>query len=240
VSQRVSPTLKIRAQIDAVFDGSRESVEILEEVARLGAQLIIQTAVEAEVTEFLGRARYQRMAACEDANAGSRNGYCPTTVKTTAGPVTVARPKLRGTTELFASRPSLRPAPHRRVRPTLARLLPGRGALPAHRPRLAHRLPPLPPRALDPHPALQLHRAHLRRNPPPGQGHRPAARRDQLHVARVGRARPRLPRLARVHHDPGRTAAATRPTPPTPPTTHTAAPTGPTRHRATRNVDAIA
>jgi putative transposase len=104
VSQRVSPTLKIRAQIDALFDGSRELVEIIEEVARLGAQLIIQTAVEAEVTEFLGRARYQRVAAGEVANAGSRNGYCPTTVKTTAGPVTVARPKLRGTTELFTSR----------------------------------------------------------------------------------------------------------------------------------------
>jgi transposase-like protein len=32
-----------------------------------------------------------------------RNGYCPTTIKTTAGPVTVQRPKLRGTTERFAS-----------------------------------------------------------------------------------------------------------------------------------------
>jgi transposase-like protein len=104
VSKRVSPTEKIRAQIDALFDGSRELVEIIEDVARLGAQLIIQTAVEAEVTEFLGRARYQRAADCPDARAGSRNGYCDTTVKTTAGPVTIARPKLRGTTEAFASR----------------------------------------------------------------------------------------------------------------------------------------
>jgi putative transposase len=32
-----------------------------------------------------------------------RNGHCPTTIKTTAGPVTVQRPKLRGTTERFAS-----------------------------------------------------------------------------------------------------------------------------------------
>jgi transposase-like protein len=51
----------------------------------------------------LGRARYQRAADCPDARAGSRNGYCPSTIKTTAGPVTVARPKLRGTTEAFAS-----------------------------------------------------------------------------------------------------------------------------------------
>ena len=35
--------------------------------------------------------------------AGSRNGFCESTIKTTAGPVTVARPKLRGTTEAFAS-----------------------------------------------------------------------------------------------------------------------------------------
>ena len=35
--------------------------------------------------------------------SGSRNGFCESTIKTTAGPVTVARPKLRGTTEAFAS-----------------------------------------------------------------------------------------------------------------------------------------
>lgn len=32
-----------------------------------------------------------------------RTGYCPTMVKTTAGPVMLARPKVRGTTERFAS-----------------------------------------------------------------------------------------------------------------------------------------
>ena len=69
-----------------------------------GAQLLMQAALEAEITEFLGRDRYQRAAACEDARPGSRNGYREVTVKTTAGPVTLARPKLRGTTEAFASR----------------------------------------------------------------------------------------------------------------------------------------
>ena len=64
----------------------------------------MQAALEAEITEFLGRDRYQRAAACEDARPGSRNGYREVTVKTTAGPVTLARPKLRGTTEAFASR----------------------------------------------------------------------------------------------------------------------------------------
>ena len=100
---RVSPADRIRAEIDALFDGSRDLGEVIEDVARLGARLIIQTAVEAEVEVFLGRARYQRSAAAADARPGMRNGYSPATVKTTAGPVTVARPKLRGTTERFVS-----------------------------------------------------------------------------------------------------------------------------------------
>jgi transposase-like protein len=103
VSARVSPTDRIRGEIDALFDGSREIGEVIEDVARLGARLIIQTALEAEVDVFLGRARYRRAADCPDARPGSRNGFCETTIKTTAGSVTAHRPKLRGTTEVFAS-----------------------------------------------------------------------------------------------------------------------------------------
>ena len=85
---RVSPTDRIRGHIDELFAQHKTLPEILEEVARLGAQLLMQAALEAEITEFLGRDRYQRAAACEDARPGSRNGYREVTVKTTAGPVT--------------------------------------------------------------------------------------------------------------------------------------------------------
>ena len=98
---RVSPTDRIRADIDALFTEDRDLAEVLEDIARLGARLILQTALEAEVTEFLGRDRYARG---QRTRAGSRNGYASTTVKTTAGPVELARPKLRGTDERFASR----------------------------------------------------------------------------------------------------------------------------------------
>ena len=101
---QVSPTERIRGHIDELFASGRPLPEILEDVARLGAQLLMQAALEAEVTEFLGRDRYQRAAACEDARPGSRNGYRDVTVKTTAGPVNLARPKLRGTAGAFASR----------------------------------------------------------------------------------------------------------------------------------------
>ena len=101
---RVSPTDRIRHHIDELFAQDRSLPEMLEEVARLGAQLLMQAALEAEVTEFLGRDRYQRAAASADARPGSRNGYREVTVKSTAGPVTLSRPKLRGTSEAFASR----------------------------------------------------------------------------------------------------------------------------------------
>ena len=92
----------LHRHIDELFAQGRPLPEILEEVARLGAQLLMQAALEAEVTEFLGRDRYQRAAACDDVPPGSRNGYREVTVKTTAGPVQL-RPKLRGTAGAFAS-----------------------------------------------------------------------------------------------------------------------------------------
>ena len=101
MSTRVSPLERIRAEIDELFGSDRDLVDVLEEVARLGVRLLMQTAVEAEVTEFLGRERYSHG---ERSRPGSRNGHCPTTIKTTAGPVTIDRPKLRGTDEAFASR----------------------------------------------------------------------------------------------------------------------------------------
>lgn len=99
--KRVSPAERIRVDIDELFSSKRDLAEVLEEVGRLTTRLVMQTALEAEVTEFLGRDRYGRG---ERAREGSRNGYAETTVKTTAGPVTVERPKLRGTDEAFASR----------------------------------------------------------------------------------------------------------------------------------------
>jgi putative transposase len=99
---RVTATEKVRSEIDALFaDPDRELGEILEHVATLSVRLVFQAALEGEVTEFLGRDRYARG---ERARVGHRNGYAPTTVKTTAGPVTLQRPKVRGTLERFSSR----------------------------------------------------------------------------------------------------------------------------------------
>ncbi|WP_180989988.1 hypothetical protein [Streptomyces noursei] len=101
--KRVSPTEAIHAGIDAVFAEGRPLADCLEQVARLSAKLIIQTALEAEADEFLGRARYQRadaapaqddggkgvaaddLAVGSTVRAGHRNGHREVTIKTTLG-----------------------------------------------------------------------------------------------------------------------------------------------------------
>jgi putative transposase len=72
VSSRVSPSERLRAEIDEVFAGGADLASAIEQVARLGAQLLLQAALEAEVTAFLGRDRYQRAVTTPQA-AGMRN-----------------------------------------------------------------------------------------------------------------------------------------------------------------------
>lgn len=103
MTTRVSPSETIRAEIDELIAGAERGslLEHFEEVARAAVRLVFQTALEAEVTEFLGRERYARG---ERDREGSRNGYSPVSIKTTAGEVTLQRPKTRGTEVAFASR----------------------------------------------------------------------------------------------------------------------------------------
>lgn len=103
MAPRVSPSERIRDEIAELIAGATTGslLDHFEQVARLAVRLVMQSALEAEVTEFLGRDRYARGEREQD---GSRNGYAPMSVKTTAGEVTLQRPKLRGTHQTFASR----------------------------------------------------------------------------------------------------------------------------------------
>jgi len=100
VPARVSPTEAVRAEIDELFGSGRDIGEILEEVMRLSARAVLQQVLEEEVTAWLGRDWNCRSAG---GRAGQRNGFSDLTVKTTAGPVALKRPKLRNTAEAFAS-----------------------------------------------------------------------------------------------------------------------------------------
>ncbi|MBV9598235.1 MAG: transposase, partial [Chloroflexi bacterium] len=70
------------------------------ELGRLAARLVLQRAVEDEVTAFLGRARYERTGEA----TGSRNGTRPKPVQTAEGELTIDMPQVRGTTEGFIRR----------------------------------------------------------------------------------------------------------------------------------------
>ncbi len=99
----VPPSAEIEEQIDqllavGVGENPRES---LSELAKLGARLIIQRAVEDEFDAWLGRARYERRP---DYQRGLRNGFRPRKVQTGEGELEVEIPQVREAAEPFASK----------------------------------------------------------------------------------------------------------------------------------------
>jgi putative transposase len=99
--EKVAPSERFRSELDEVLAGVAGEQDPIETVGRLGARLILQQALEDEVSEFLGRGRYQRAGE----TVSYRNGYEPRTLKTTAGPVRLERPRIRNAASLgFESR----------------------------------------------------------------------------------------------------------------------------------------
>jgi putative transposase len=83
--------------------------ETLSQLAKLGARLIIQRAVEDEFDAWLGRARYERRRDDErearaEEETGLRNGFRPRRVQTAEGELAVEIPQVRQAAETFASK----------------------------------------------------------------------------------------------------------------------------------------
>ena len=102
MGMRVTPSERLRHELDAVIADAGELSDPIEEIGRLGARLILQQALEDELTEFLGRARYERT----EAPVAHRNGYeRPQKIATTSGPIKIERPRVREASRLgFESR----------------------------------------------------------------------------------------------------------------------------------------
>jgi len=98
--RKVSPIESIRAEINSVFGSGRPIEQCLEELMRHSVRLVLQQVLEDEITCWLGRDWNNRTA---PTRKGHRNGHSDLTIKTTAGRVDLKRPKLRNTTERFAS-----------------------------------------------------------------------------------------------------------------------------------------
>ena len=73
----------------------------LSEAVRQGAQLMLQKAVELEVSDFLGRGHYERSG--EGGLRGYRNGYEPKAVQTAEGTLQLKVPQVRESVEPFES-----------------------------------------------------------------------------------------------------------------------------------------
>ena len=106
----VPPSAEIEQQIDrllavGVGENPRES---LSELAKLGARLIIQRAVEDEFDAWLGRARYERRPAHQrglrNYDSGLRNGFRPRRLQTLEGELEVEIPQVREAAEPFVSK----------------------------------------------------------------------------------------------------------------------------------------
>jgi putative transposase len=110
VRRTVPPSAEIEAQIDQLLDvGVGDSPrESLSELAKLGARLIIQRAVEDEFDAWLGRARYERrpehQRGLRNYDSGMRNGFRPRTLQTAEGELEIQIPQVREAAETFASK----------------------------------------------------------------------------------------------------------------------------------------
>ena len=103
--KRVPPSVRLKAEIESTLQGGEPSVGAGEPpmvgfVGRL-ARYMLQVAIEAEATAFLGREHYRRGAR---QRVGWRNGYEPKHVQTEAGLLELALPQVRGTEEPFLPR----------------------------------------------------------------------------------------------------------------------------------------
>jgi putative transposase len=110
VRRTVPPSAEIEGQIEqllsvGVGENPRES---LSELARPGARLIIQRAVEDEFDAWLGRPRYERrpdyQRGLRNYDSGLRNGFRPRNVQTLEGELRAEIPPVREAAEPFVSK----------------------------------------------------------------------------------------------------------------------------------------
>src|SRR5881275_271606 len=103
VRRTVPPSAEIQAEIDKLLSGGMvdDPQRMLSELARLGARLIIQRAVEDAFDTWLGRARYERRP---EGPPGKRNGFRPRHLQTAEGELRIEIPQVRETALPFVSK----------------------------------------------------------------------------------------------------------------------------------------
>jgi transposase-like protein len=110
VRRTVQPSAEIQASIDKLLGKGMvdDPQKMLSELARLGARLIIQRAVEEEFDSWLGRARYERrperQRGLRNYESGLRNGFRPRHLQTAEGELRIEIPQAREAAMPFVSK----------------------------------------------------------------------------------------------------------------------------------------
>ncbi|MDH7579135.1 MAG: transposase, partial [Bacillota bacterium] len=101
---RIPPSERVKQAINNLLQtGIYTNEGITSLLVRLGAQRLIQELLEQEVTDFLGRERYERKPE-DQPNGGLRNGYKTRHIDCAEGRIPVELPQVRNTEEPYRSR----------------------------------------------------------------------------------------------------------------------------------------
>lgn len=93
MSNTIPPSEEVRQQLRAFLrEGLQTSEQPTSDLLRLAAQVVVQEMLEQEVTEFLGRERYERRSGDD---RGYRNGYEPGRIRSAEGQIEVRVPQVR-------------------------------------------------------------------------------------------------------------------------------------------------
>ena len=98
--QRLSAPERTREELRALMNGDMGTAAGRGDLVRLALRLVVEETLEGEVSDALGRERYERG---EGEKPGYRNGYRTGKVKTAEGAVEYAAPQVRDTSEPFIS-----------------------------------------------------------------------------------------------------------------------------------------
>jgi putative transposase len=101
MSQRIAPSERIEQAMNAFMqEGITSSEQPLSQFIRLAVQGMVQHALEQEVTDYLGRERYERQAEVN----GYRNGYKPGHLRSAEGDIGFAVPQVRASEQPYRSK----------------------------------------------------------------------------------------------------------------------------------------
>src|SRR6201998_2779614 len=92
--ERLSAPERTREELRALMNGELGTAAGRSDLVRLALRLIVEEALEGEVSDALGRERDERG---EGEKVGYRNGYRPGKVKTAEGAVDYSAPQVRDT-----------------------------------------------------------------------------------------------------------------------------------------------